>query len=160
MPAIFSPAAFNLILHPQILQEMRRAYLYAVAKADRFYAGIPLEITGEHRHRIGIIQEPSVRANVLHVPRKSFEHRDGPERTHDPADPKRISNGLPHPILLGNLKIRYRTRLISADLNRVYNKISTLSASRRASTPRYVRIEAFSALTFFVDGGKDDFRLL
>ncbi|MNC38734.1 hypothetical protein D3C75_873580 [compost metagenome] len=96
---------------------MGDAHLHAVAQAYGFDAPHGNHRVGEHCHGIGVVQEPRIRTNLLHIRGKIHHHRDGAQIAEDPPDAQRIGNGLAQPVFLGHLEIRHRTRLIAAYLN-------------------------------------------
>ena len=116
-------SAGQRVLHPELFQQPLGADLYAVAEANRVDAGVSLKISGDHCHRIHIVQKQRVGANRLHVAHKGLYDRNGAQRTHNAADPGGISDRLPQPEVFGNLEICDRTGIIAPNLNRVDHKI-------------------------------------
>ena len=100
-----------------------RAGLDAVAKADGFDFCIPLHKAGQHRHRVGVIEEPCVRTDGLHIPCDPAQNGDRAQRAENAADPERISDGLAQAVFLGDLKIDDRAGLIKPDLDRIDDKV-------------------------------------
>ncbi len=115
----FPFALIHILFHLQLGEQVPGADLDAVAQTDGTDIGVPLHIAGEHGHRIGVIDEKSVGAELLHVFGKTFQHRNGPQGTENAADSQRICNGLAQPILFGNLKVGNGTGIIAAHLNGV-----------------------------------------
>ena len=105
--------------HADGFQQALGAYLDAVAQPHGLYARIALHGAGQHGHGIGIVEEPGIRAYVLHVARKVHHHRDGAQCAKDTPDAQRIGNGLPQPVLFGYFKVRDGAGVIKAHLNGV-----------------------------------------
>ena len=116
--------SLQLILHSQLFQKGFGADLDAVAQPHSLYSRIPLHIAGKDPHRVGIIQEPGVRAYLFHIPGKVFQHRNSPKTPHDTADPQTVCNGLAQAIFFGYLKICDGAGIISSHLYGVYHKVS------------------------------------
>ena len=118
-------ASFELILHAQPAQQAFGANLHAVAQTDRFDLRVPLHIAGQHRHGVGVVEEPRVGTNLLHIAREIAHNRDRAQCAHDAADAQCIGNRLPQSVFLRHLKINDRTGVIEAHLDRVDHKIRT-----------------------------------
>ena len=73
----------------------------------------------QHGHRVCVVEEPRVRADLFHVPGKVEHHGNRPQGPKDSSYPQCIRNGLFQAVFLRNLKIRNRTGIIAADLNRI-----------------------------------------
>ena len=109
--------SLKLVFHSHSLKKLLGADLNTVAKTYCTNLCETLHITGEHCHRIGVIQEQSVRAYFFHVPCKLFQNRNGTKCTHDSADSQSICDGLFDAVFLRDLKVCYCTWLIAAYLN-------------------------------------------
>ena len=112
-----------LILDTERAQKSAGASLHTMAKADRLNAGIALHIAGENCHGVGIVEEPRIGADLLHVTGKIRHDGNGTQSAEDTADAQRVSDGLTQAVFLGNLKINDGTGLVQADLNGVYNEV-------------------------------------
>ena len=112
-------APFKLVCHIQIVQQHFGADLYAVAQTDRLDAGVPLHITAENGHRIGVVEHQRIGADLAHIRCKRIHHGDGTQTAHDAADAQRVGNGLTQAVLFGNLKVNNGARLVTANLNGV-----------------------------------------
>ena len=117
------PASFQLILHIERLEKTLRADLNTVAQSHCLYRRITQHIARENPHGIGIIQKQSIRAHLGHILCKAFQHRNRAQPSHDAPDSERVRNRLPQTILLWNLKIRDRTRIISSHLDGIHHEI-------------------------------------
>ena len=133
------PLHLIVIGHVQMLEQRGRANLHAVAQAHRFDARIALHGAGQHGHGVRVVQEPRVRADLLHVMGKVHHHGNGAQSTENAADAQRIGDGLPQTVLLRHLKIRYGAGLVQAHLDGVHHIIRT--AKRR--------LAVFYAAVFF-----------
>jgi hypothetical protein len=71
----------------------------------------------DHRHRVHVLQQHGVRAEVLHVAADVNEHRDRAEPAHDPADPERVADRLPQAEALRHLEVGDGCRPVAADLH-------------------------------------------
>ena len=78
-----------------------------VAAARRSGVSRPLahERPAQHRHRVGVVQEDRLGAQLVHVVGDGRHHRDGAQRAEDPADPEGLGDGLAQPVALGDLEI-------------------------------------------------------
>ena len=113
------PAAFQLVLHAQFLQQEFRAHLDAVAQAHGFDARVPLHVAGEHGHRVGVVEEKGIRADFLHIPGEVVHDGNGAQGTHDTANPQGIADGLAQTVLLGYLEVDDGAGVIEAHLDGV-----------------------------------------
>ena len=111
------------LLHPQPLEQARHARLHRVAQPDRAHAGFVQHRAGDHRHRIGVVEQPGVRRHLLHVAGEVEHHRNGAQGPEDAADAERVGDGLPQPVLLGHVEVDHRTRLVAAHLDGVDHEI-------------------------------------
>ena len=116
--------AFQLVFHSQTLQKSFSADLNAVAKAYGSDFRISLHVAAENCHRVSVIQEKGVGADLFHIPCKAFHYGNGTESAHDAANSQRITDSLLQAVFLGNFKISYGAGLIATYLNGIYNKVS------------------------------------
>jgi hypothetical protein len=58
-----------------------------------------------HRHRVGVVEQPGVRADRAHVRRDALQHRKRAQRPEDPADADGVADGLPQPVPGGHLEV-------------------------------------------------------
>ena len=80
-------AAIGIFAHIQPLEQPLRAALHRMAQPDGTDTGVPLHIAAEHRHRIGIVEEQSIRAKPLHDVGIGLHHGDGAQGTENAPDP-------------------------------------------------------------------------
>ena len=111
--------AGELVGHAKMLQQAAGADLDAVAKAHGLHLGIAQHVARQHGHRVGVVQQPGVGADLLHVPGEFGHDGDGPQAAHDAADAKGVGDGLAQAVLFGDLEIDDGGRLIAADLDGV-----------------------------------------
>ena len=71
-------SAFQLVFHPQFFQQFLRTYLYAMAQTYGTDLCVSLHIAGQHRHRVGVVEEKRVRADRLHILGEMKKAIDGP----------------------------------------------------------------------------------
>ena len=120
------PALYRLIIaNTQFVQKGRSADLYAVAETDCLHTCITQHSAGQHSHRIGIIEEPCIRAYILYIPGEIHHDRNRAEGSEYAAYAKCIRNSLPQTIFLRNLKVCDRAGIISADLDGIDHIIGT-----------------------------------
>ena len=112
-----------IVSHIQFIEQCRSTDLDRVAKPDRLHLSVTQHSAGEHCHRIGIIEEPCIRAHLFHIPCKIHHHRNRTQRAENTADAQRIRDGLLQPIFLWNFKISNGTWIITTDLNGIDNII-------------------------------------
>jgi hypothetical protein len=116
-------SAIKLVLHAKTLEKMLRAYLYAMAKTNGLYVGVTEHISCKHSHRVGIVEEPSVRTNLFDVLCKALKNVDSSESTEDTADTEGITDGLTETVLLRDLKVDDGARIVKTYLNSVNYEI-------------------------------------
>ena len=115
--------SLNLVFHSHSLKKLLGTYLYAVAETYRADLCETLHIAGKHCHRVGVVQEQSVRADLFHVARKFFQNRNGTKCTHDSADSQGICDCLFDAVFLRDLKVCYGAWLIAAYLDGINYKV-------------------------------------
>ncbi len=80
------------------------------------------EVGDVHRHRIRVVEQPRVRADLAHVGRDPVQHRERAQRAEDPADAERVRDGLPQAVLRRDLEVPHGRR-VHADLDRVDHEV-------------------------------------
>ena len=114
-----------LRLHSELLEEGFRADLNAVAEPYRTYSGISLHISRQHCHRIRIVEEECVRADLHNILGKVVEYGDRAECTEDTSDAESVGYRLAQTVLFRYFKVRDGAGIVEPYLYRVYNKIRT-----------------------------------
>ena len=109
--------SLKLVFHSHSLKKLLRADLNAVAETYCTDLCETLHIAGKHCHRIGVVQEQSVRADLFHIPCELFQNRNGTKCTHDTTNSQGICDSLFDAVFLRDLKVCYCTWLIAAYLN-------------------------------------------
>ncbi len=99
---------------------------HAVAEPDVADVRALVQRPRQDRHRVGIVQQQRVRAELLHILRDVEHDRDRAQATHDATDAERVADRLPQTILLGNLEIPDGRRLVPADLDHVDDVVGPL----------------------------------
>ena len=127
-----------------------------MAETHRFDLCITLHITGQNGHGIGIVEEKCIRADLFHISCKSFQYRDRPKSSHDPANSQRICDGLLQTVFLRDLKICHGTGLITTHLDRIYNKCCIPQSIFSVFHPKIGLDDGSSLVYVLIDGGKND----
>ena len=86
-------------------QQAFGADLDRVAETDRLHAAAAEHRAGEHRHRIGVVEEPGIRRDLFDLAGEVEHHRNRPQCTEDAADAERVGDGLAKAVFLGNLEV-------------------------------------------------------
>ena len=102
------------------------ADLHAVAQADGLDGSAAQHGAGQHGHGIGVVQEPGVRADGLHVLGEIQHDGNGAQGTEDSADAQGVRDGLAKAVLLGYLEVDDRGGLVAAHLDGVDHEIRAL----------------------------------
>ena len=147
-------------LYPQSLQQAGSADLDAVAQTHGMYPGIPLHIAGQNGHGVGVVEQPGVGTNLLHVPGEFGHDGDGPQAAHDAADAKGVGDGLAQAVLFGDLEIDDGAGLISAHLDGVYHKICTAQCFLAVFHTQIVPDHSPLPIDIAVNGGEDPMAFL
>ena len=83
--------------------------LHGVAEADRVGERRALpHRPREHRHRVGVVEQDRVRAQLGHVVRDVDEHGDRPQPAKHAPDPDCVADRLAQPVPLGDLEVAQR----------------------------------------------------
>ena len=96
--------------HADVLGELARGVLDRVAEADHaplWRAGVGRP--AQHRHRVGVVEQPGVRAELGHVGGDSLHHRDRPQRPEDAADAERVADRLAESVARSGSRGRARS---------------------------------------------------
>ena len=150
-------SSFQFIFHSQFFQQSFRTYLYTVAKTYCSNLGITLHISGEHGHRIGIIQKQSIGTNFFHIPCKLFQNRNGSKGSHDTADSQCISYRLTKAVFFRYFKICYCTGFIATDLDSIHNKIRIPQSIFSVFLAQISRNLCSSFIYISIDSAQDNF---
>ena len=103
--------------HADVARQLFCRPLHAVAEADGLDLGGAANGPADHRHRVDVLEEGHVGADLLHVAAHVEQHGNGAQTAHDAADAQRVGNGLVQAIALGNLEVGHCARFIAAHLN-------------------------------------------
>ena len=57
-----------------------------------------VQVGDVHGHRVGVVQQPRVRADLRHVRGDAGEHGEGPQAPEDAADADGVGDGLVQPV--------------------------------------------------------------
>ena len=112
--------------HADIARQLAGGVLHAVAQPDGLDLSGAVDRPAVHRHRVDVLQECHIGAELFHVAAHVQQHRDGAQPTEDPADAQRVGDRLAQAILLGNLKVDHRRGLVAADLDHADRVIGTV----------------------------------
>ncbi len=99
--------------------ELERRSLHAVTQPDRPDRRRARDRAAVDRHRVRVVQEPHVGAQLFHVGAHVEQHGDRAQPPHDAADPERVGDRLAQPEPLRHLEVGHRARLVAADLDHV-----------------------------------------
>ena len=83
------------------------------------------QVADVHRHRVGVVEQPRVRADRLHVSGECVEEAEGAQAAEDAADAERVGDRLAHPEGLGHVEVRERRR-VTADVHGVDHEVGTV----------------------------------
>ena len=108
--------------HTDMVEQISCTGLHAVAKTNSFDARVACHIAGENCHRVSIVKEPGVRANLLHISCKVFKDGDCTQTAHNSADAQSVCNRLTKTVFFGDFKVCNCAGVVKADLNCVNNK--------------------------------------
>ena len=75
--------------------------LHAVAEPHKLQTGHPPQSPAAHRHRVGIIEQQRLRAQLAHVVGNLQQRRNVPQSPENAARPQRVANALIHPVFQG-----------------------------------------------------------
>ncbi|OQA87503.1 MAG: hypothetical protein BWY31_00671 [Lentisphaerae bacterium ADurb.Bin242] len=117
-----------IVVHPEGVQQRFHADLDRMAEADGLDGSSAEHRAGEHRHRIGVVQEPGVRADFLHVVRKVQHDGNRPEGAEDAADAEGVGDGLAQPVFFRDLEVDHGRGLIAAHLNGIDHEMGSLES--------------------------------
>ena len=116
--------------HPGDLGQLPRGVLHGVAEPDdlrgrRALVGDP----AEHRHRVGVVEEPGARAHLGHVAADAEHHGRRPQRAEDAADAERVADRLAQAVAERHLVVADGGG-VAADLHRVDHVVARPRARR------------------------------
>ena len=111
----------------QIMGQFLNRVLHRMAEAHLFQGRETLgQRPGVDRHRVDILQQGGVGADLHHVLRHIPKHRHRAQAAHDAANAQRVGDGLAQAVLFGDFEIGHRTGFIAADLKGGDNEIRAL----------------------------------
>ncbi len=91
--------------------------LHAVTESNGGDVADAADRPAVHRHRIDIVEEERIRADLLHILHDVDQNRDRAQTAHDSADPESVGDRLPQPVLLRDLEIDHGAWLVATDLD-------------------------------------------
>jgi hypothetical protein len=101
----------------EIMRQLHRRALHGMAQADLSDGGISGRYRpGVDRHRVDILQQDRVRADLHHVGADTPQMRRGAQAAHDAADAQRVGDRLAQAVALGQFEIGDGAGLVAADL--------------------------------------------
>ena len=92
----------------QVVHKFQERPLDAVTETDRLDPGGPADGLHVFRHRIGIIQQPRLGTDRSHIAAQAGQQRISPQRSEQPARPRRVSDGEIQAVLARDLKVHQR----------------------------------------------------
>ena len=147
------PLHLLVIGHVQMLHQPRHTGLHAVAQAHGLDSRVALHGPGEHGHGVGVVQEPGVGADLLHVMGEVHHHRDGAQRPEDAADAQGVGDSLAQAVLFRHLKVGDGAGLVQAHLDGVDHVIGPAQGGF-AVLHAAVFLDAGAVAQVVVDGGE------
>ena len=112
--------------HADVLRDLPARVLDGVAEADDLLVRRAGVVGPDvHRHRVGVVQQPGVGAQLGHVAADVEEHRDRAQGAKDGADPERVADRLAQAVLLGDVEVEARGG-DAADLDRVDGEVGAV----------------------------------
>ncbi len=95
-------------------------------RPTRLDVGLLQHRAGVDRHRVGVVEQPRVRAELLHLAAEADHHRDGPQAPEYAADAESVGDGLLEAVLLRHLEVGDGAGLVEADLDGVDDVVGAL----------------------------------
>ena len=92
-----------------------------------------------HGHRVRVVEQPGVRAHLLHVTCDIGQNRKGPQAAEDSSDADGVGDGLVQPVLRGDLEVAHR-RLVHADLDDVDDIVGTVECAPTVGAGDHFRL--------------------
>ena len=80
------------------------------------------EVLDVHRHRVGVVEQPRVGADLAHVAGEPVEDREGAQAAEHPTDAERVGDRLAHAVPRGHLEVG-DGRGVPADVDRVDHEV-------------------------------------
>ena len=121
---------------------------------------VALHVAGEHGHGIGVVQEPGIGTNRLHVLCKVPQYGDGSQGAHDAADAHGVTDGLAQAVFLRHLKVDDGTRIVQSHLNGIDHEVGSTQGLSAVLHAQIGLDDSTSFIGIFVDCTEDDLRLL
>ena len=139
-----------LVIHIEAREKIFRTDLHAVAKTDGLDLRISLHISRDDRHRVGVIEEPGVGADLLHIAGEVTQHVNGAQTAENSADAEGVGNGLAQTVLFRYLEIYDGAGVVKSHLNGVYNEIGIAQSVLAVLDAEEFANESASVVIFFV----------
>ena len=95
--------------------------------------GDGVQVGDVHGHRVGVVEQPGVRADLRHVPGDLGQHGEGPQAAEDAADPDRVGDRLVEPEAGRDLEVA-DGGLVQSHLDHVDHVVGTVERARDART--------------------------
>jgi hypothetical protein len=99
------------------------------------------EVADVHRHRVGVVEQPGVRAQLTDVRGDARQHREGTQRAEDAADADGVRDGLAQPVLRRDLEVAHGRR-VHPDLDRVDHEVGAVEHRPPVQAGGHHRIRA------------------
>ena len=100
--------------------------LHRVAQADALDRGSPVDRPAADRHWIHVLEQPGIRAELLHVAAEREQDRNRAKPAHDAADAERVGDRLPQAELLRYLEVDDCSRPVTADLEHRHDVVRSV----------------------------------
>ena len=98
--------------HADELGELFRRVVRRHADADDLLVRRSLvDGPAERGHRVRVVEQPGVRADLRHVSAQREERRDRAERAEDASEPERVAHGLLHAVARRDVEVELQARV-------------------------------------------------
>ena len=103
-----TPILKSLRVDTNVARQLVCGVLHAVAQTNGLNARCSRYCPAQHAHRVHIVQQQCIRAQLFHVFADIQHHRNGAQPAHDSTDSQCVGNRLLQPVFLRYLKINHR----------------------------------------------------
>jgi hypothetical protein len=100
----------------EVGREVTGGALHRLAEADGADRAGPCDGPAGHRHRVHVLEQHRVGADVLHVAAHVEQQGNRAQAAHDPADPERVADRLAQAEALRHVEVDDGGRFVAADL--------------------------------------------
>ena len=119
----FPLQVIDLVEHVDVAQQSAGAGLDRMTEADGADLGLAQNSAGEGTHGVGVVEQPGIGADLLHIAGEIEHDRKGAQDAEDAADADGVGDGLTQTILFGDLEVGDGAGVVAADLYGVDDEI-------------------------------------